>query len=74
MGDFNYEILQTYGVIDTSEKGWTTEVNLISWNGNKPKIDIRTWSPDHQKMTKGITFHKDQLQKLIQILGQIGNQ
>ena len=71
MSEFTYEIIQTYGVIGTSETGWTTEVNLISWNGQKPKVDIRTWSPDHQKMTKGITLHQDQLPKLRQILNGI---
>lgn len=71
MGEYSYEIIQTYGVIETSAAGWTTEVNLIKWGDHKPKIDIRTWSPDHQKMTKGITIHRDQLPKLRQILGTI---
>lgn len=71
MGEYNYELIQTYGIISTSEKGWTTEVNLIKWGDNKPKIDIRTWSPDHQKMTKGITLHKDQLPMLLKILETI---
>lgn len=73
MNEFNYEIIQTYGIVDTSKKGWTTEVNLIKWGSNAPKIDLRAWSPDHQKMSKGITFSKGQLSKLIQILSQAAN-
>ena len=68
MGEFSYEVIETYGVISTSEKGWTTEANLISWNGKPPKLDIRTWSPDHQKMTKGVTLTADEAKQLKHIL------
>jgi hypothetical protein len=50
-----YEILDTIGVL--SERGeWRKEVNLVSWNGNPPKVDVREWNSDHSKMSRGITL------------------
>jgi len=44
---------------------------LVSWSGRDPKYDIRSWSPDHKKMGKGITMTKDELKTLAQIIGTI---
>lgn len=68
MAEFKYEIKEHYGVLSQTEKGWTTEVNLISWNDNPAKIDIRSWSPDHEKMGKGITLTESESKKLKLIL------
>lgn len=56
MAEITFEIVKSLGVLSTSHTGWTKEVNLVSWNGREAKYDIREWSPDHQKMTKGITL------------------
>lgn len=66
--EIGYEVIQTFGVFDETESGWTKEVNLISWNGNEPKIDIRSWSPDHTKSSKIGTLSKEAAQRLGQIL------
>lgn len=68
MADFNFEIIEELGVISEGSKGWQTELNLISWNGNAPKYDIRSWSPDHEKMGKGITLTGEELAELKSIL------
>lgn len=68
MAEFGYEIIKQIGVISESAKGWKRELNLVSWNGRDPKFDIRDWDPDHQKMGKGITMSKDELNKLAQII------
>lgn len=70
MADNNitYEIQRHLGVVDTTENGWRQEVNIVSWNGGKPKIDIRTWSPDHERMTKGLTLTPEQARKVADIL------
>lgn len=68
MADFKYEITQELGVLSESKSGWTREFNLISWNGAKPKYDIRDWSPDHEKMGKGISLNADEVDKLKRIL------
>ncbi|MEH7418617.1 PC4/YdbC family ssDNA-binding protein, partial [Neobacillus drentensis] len=64
MADIKYEITQKIAVLSESAKGWKRELNLISWNGREPKYDIRDWSENHEKMGKGITLTKDELDKL----------
>lgn len=68
MADFSYEIVEVIGVLSESPKGWKKEVNRISWNGATPKIDIRDWAPDHEKMGKGITLTEDETKKLLDML------
>ncbi|MBE6800995.1 MAG: hypothetical protein E7529_07295, partial [Ruminococcaceae bacterium] len=58
------------GEISESGKGWTRELNLISWNGGKPKYDIRDWAPDHEKMGKGISLTKEELEALYNLIGE----
>lgn len=66
--EISYEITKAIGVISTSKSGWTREVNLISWNGNAPKIDIRDWNPEHDRMGKGVTLSEDEAQELVNLL------
>ena len=58
--ELTYEIIKWLGNLSkrTDNKGeiWTKEVNIVSWNGRQPKIDIREWSEDHTRMSKGITL------------------
>jgi len=39
--------------------------NRVSFNGAPAKYDIRTWSPDHTKMGKGITLSNEEFQVLV---------
>jgi hypothetical protein len=64
MVDFSYEVTENIAVLSESSKGWTKELNLISWNGREPKYDIREWSPDHSKMGKGITLSDEEVEVL----------
>lgn len=66
--DFRFEIVRSVGVIGEGGRGWRTEVNLVSWNGREPKIDLRAWSPDHQKMGKGIGLTREEALRLVEIL------
>lgn len=68
MSDFKYEIVERLGVLQVSSGGWTKELNHISWNEREPKYDIREWSPDRSKMSKGISFTKDEIFKLREML------
>lgn len=65
---FDYTIVDELGVLSTSSKGWNKEVNLISWNGREPKYDIRDWSPDHEKMGKGVTLSEEEVKALKELL------
>ncbi|MBQ6415633.1 MAG: hypothetical protein IJJ65_05215 [Butyrivibrio sp.] len=71
MKDFKFRILRQYGVLSKWKSGWQKEVNLVSWNGQAPKIDIREWSPDHETMGSGITLSKQEQKKLSVILQYI---
>jgi hypothetical protein len=68
MVGITFEIKQTLGVLSESAKGWMKELNLVSWNGREPKYDIREWDSDHVKMSKGLTFTKDELIALQNLL------
>ncbi|HIZ70424.1 MAG TPA: YdbC family protein [Candidatus Atopostipes pullistercoris] len=71
MANFEYEIIEKLGVLSTNQSGWTKELNLISWNGRPPKFDIRDWSPDHEKMGKGLTFSNEELKELQEIIHEM---
>lgn len=65
MAEFTFEIEEHLLVLSTNEKGWTKELNRVSFNGAEPKFDIRTWSPDHSKMGKGITLTNQEFQVIL---------
>jgi hypothetical protein len=71
MADIKFEIIQKVGEISVSPKGWSKELNLISWNDRAPKYDIREWDPDHEKMAKGITLSKEEAVKLKELLNSL---
>jgi len=71
MAEIKHEIVKTIGIISTSAKGWTKELNLISWNDREPKYDLRDWAPEHEKMGKGVTLTKEDLLALKELLNTI---
>ncbi len=66
--EIKYEVIEKIGVISSGDKKWQKELNLISWNGREPKYDIRDWDSSHEKMGKGVTFTRDELKRLRDIL------
>ena len=68
MADIKFEIKKSIGVISESAKGWTRELNLVSWNGAAPKYDIRDWDPEHEKMGKGVTLTEEEMMKLKELI------
>lgn len=73
MANISFEITKHLGVISESAKGWTKELNLVSWNNREPKYDIREWDPEHEKMGKGITFNQEEVSKLKDLLNQVSD-
>lgn len=60
-----YNIVRHIAVLSENTKtGWKKELNIVSWNGNEPKYDIREWSADHVKMGKGVTLTEDEYKVL----------
>ena len=71
MADIKYEITEEIGILSESAKGWTKEINLISWNDREPKYDIREWAPHHEKMGKGVTLSIEEAKALKALLNSI---
>ena len=69
--DFSFEIMEKLGILSEAKTGWTMEVNLVSWGGRPPKFDIRSWSPDHQKMGKGVTLTNEEMTALRALLASL---
>ena len=65
MAEFTFEIEEHLLVLSENDKGWTKELNRVSFNGAPAKYDIRTWSPDHTKMGKGITLTNEEFQVML---------
>lgn len=67
--EIKYEIIEKIGVIGRNARNdWTREVNVVVWNESKPKIDIREWSPDHGRMSRGITLTEDETMEMTKAL------
>ncbi|MEG0157537.1 MAG: PC4/YdbC family ssDNA-binding protein [Anaerovoracaceae bacterium] len=71
MAEIKYEIKEQIAVLSQSSKGWTKELNLISWNDRAPKYDIREWAPDHEKMGKGVTLSTEDMVELKKALAEL---
>lgn len=69
--DFSFEIVENLGIVSEGKGGWKLELNLISWGGRPAKYDLRSWSPDHQKMGKGSTLSKEELVALKDLLNKV---
>ena len=66
-GTVEFTIHEHIAVLDRyegREVPWTREINVVSWNGGQPKIDIRDWSSDHHRMSRGITMTEEQAMKM----------
>ncbi|HRW93151.1 MAG TPA: PC4/YdbC family ssDNA-binding protein [Thermotogota bacterium] len=71
MADIKFEIIEKIGVISEGSKGWNLELNKVSWNQHPAKYDIREWSPDHQRMSKGVTLTGEQAKALRELLHKV---
>lgn len=70
-GEFSYEIVEEIAVLSKNAKGWRKELNLVSWNGRPPKFDLRDWSPEHEKMGKGVTLTNEEFEALQKIIKEM---
>lgn len=68
MENIKFDIVKHFGVLSEGKGGWKKELNMVSWNDRAPKLDIRDWSPDHEKMGKGITLTQEEAAQLAELL------
>ena len=67
----SFTIENKIGILSESTKGWTKQLNIISWNGRESKYDIRDWSADYEKMGRGISLTIDELHELKKLIDQV---
>lgn len=63
MAEIKYEIVQEICVLSESARGWTKELNLVSWNDGNPSR-IREGS-EHSVWGKGVTLSKEEMQMIL---------
>ena len=71
MPDIKFEIIKKIGKLSETASGWSKQLNLMSWNEREPKYDLRDWSPDGEKMSKGITLSREELLALKDLLNKL---
>lgn len=63
--DFNFEIVEHIATISENTTGnYAVELNKISFNGTKPKIDLRKWNKRTGRMLKGLTLTDEEAKTL----------
>lgn len=77
MADFKYKITEEIAVLSKNEKGYSKELNLVSYNDADAKFDIRTWYEDedgNKKLQKGITLNDEECKNLYNALKDIAEE
>jgi hypothetical protein len=59
-----FEIEEHICVLSEAANGWKKELNKVSWNKADAKYDIRSWSDDHTKCSKGVTLTEEEMEIL----------
>ena len=72
MSKFSYEIIEELGTLKECNTR-SLLVNIISFNGGEPKLDIRWWNTyrDEDVMGKGVALGKGECEKLLKILEEL---
>lgn len=66
MKEEKFSILDRFGMISKYGNGWQLELNLVSWHDQPAKYDIREWSPDYKRMSRGLTLDTTEMTNLLQ--------
>ena len=62
------KITRKLAVLTSTKKGWQTELNEVSWNEDRPRLDLRRWNTDHTRCSKGITLTRKEAYTLLAAL------
>ena len=75
MAELKFEIIKHIGTLHSRQfqksgltEVWSLEMNIVSWNNNVPKLDIREWSEDYKRMSKGITIPLEDTERMAMYL------
>lgn len=70
--EITFEIKEHLGIFDDANEQWVGQVNLVSWNGNAPKIDVRYWKVDEPEKNRKLgTLSDDAAKRLAEILKRV---
>ena len=70
MAEITMNVIKKIAVISDEDEGYRKELNIVSWNGREPKLDLRNWSPNGQAL-KGITMTEDEAKELQKVLNDM---
>ena len=70
MEEIQFDVVKHIGIVSEGRGGWNKELNMVSWNGRAPKLDLRDWAPDRKKMGKGVTLTQEEAVKLTELLAE----
>lgn len=66
--EFTCEVLKEYGEIELDENT-SIKIVEVKWNGRQPKgYDIRKFTKEEERLTKGITIPYDSIKDLVKII------
>jgi len=63
--EIRFEIVEHIAVLAEHFSGWKKELNMVAWNDNPPKYDIRDWDPEHERMSRGVTLLPEEMQRVM---------
>ena len=65
--EFKYELVKNIATL-SDKNGMTKELNLIKFNDANPVDDLRKWNRIKDRMLKGISFSKEEMMDLRDVL------
>lgn len=71
MKDITFDVKQRIAVLSENDNGYSKQINIVSWNGGKPQLDIRMWKVQQDKPPvplKGIPLNDDETKALIEAI------
>lgn len=66
----SFQIVEHICDLCRGSHGRRKEINLVSWNGRPPRLDIRFWDEEHKEPGHGISLHDDEVVKLREYLNR----
>lgn len=61
------KILKHIAVLREGNNNWKQEVNVVSWYGQEPRLDIRWWSDVNGVGGKGAIIRKEEVEVLKEV-------
>lgn len=65
------KILKHIAVLREGNNNWKQEMNIVSWYGQEPKLDIRWWSDDNGAGGKGAIIRREDVEVLKRVFENI---